>query len=60
MVQALAGNTTAAELPYLEGEYILKFRDDGGRFCAGETSVIIELPDNQAPLNHTDKKRRYR
>ena len=50
LIQALAGNTTAAELPYLEGEYILKFRDDGGRFCAGETSVIIELPDNQAPL----------
>ena len=50
LIQALAGNTTAAEVPYLEGEYILKFRDDGGRFCAGETSVIIELPDNQAPL----------
>ena len=50
LIQALAGNTTAAEVPYLEGEYILKFRDDGGRFCPGETSVIIELPDNQAPL----------
>jgi len=50
LIQALAGNTTAAEVPYLEGEYILKFRDDGGRFCSGETSVIIELPDNQAPL----------
>ena len=50
LIQALAGNTTSAEVPYLEGEYILKFRDDGGRFCSGETSVIIELPDNQAPL----------
>ena len=50
LIQALAGNTTTAEVPYLEGEYILKFQDDGGRFCAGETSVIIELPDNQAPL----------
>ncbi len=50
LIQALAGNTTTAEVPYLEGEYILKFRDDGGRFSAGETSVIIDLPDNLAPL----------
>jgi predicted phage tail protein len=50
LIQALAGNTTTAEVPYLEGEYILKFQDDGGRLCAGETSVIIDLPDNLAPL----------
>ena len=50
LIQALSGATTSAEVPYLEGEYILKFQDDGGRFCAGETSVIIDLPDNQAPL----------
>ena len=50
LIQALSGATTSAEVPYLEGEYILKFQDDGGRFCAGETSVILELPDNQAPL----------
>jgi len=50
LIEALAGNSTSADVPYLEGEYILKFRDDGDRFCAGETSVIIDLPDNQAPL----------
>jgi len=50
LIEALAGNTTTAEVPYLEGEYILKFQDDGGRFSAGETSVIIDLPDNLAPL----------
>ena len=50
LVEALAGNTTTAEVPYLEGEYILKFQDDGGRFSAGEASVIIDLPDNLAPL----------
>jgi len=50
LIEALAGNTTTAEVPYLEGEYILKFRDDGNRFSPGETSVIIDLPDNQAPL----------
>ena len=50
LIQALAGNTTFADVPYLEGEYILKFQDDGGRFSAGETSVILDLPDNLAPL----------
>ncbi len=50
LIQALAGNTTTAEVPYLEGEYILKFRDDGGRFSAGEASVVFDLPDNLAPL----------
>ena len=52
LIQALAGNTTTAEVPYLEGEYILKFQDDGGRFSAGEASVVIDLPDtnNLAPL----------
>ena len=30
LIEALAGNTTTAEVPYLEGEYILKFQDDGG------------------------------
>ena len=46
LIEALAGNTTQAEVPYLEGEYILKFQDDGGRFSAGEASVILDLPDN--------------
>ena len=50
LIQALAGNTTSAVVPYLDGEYILKFQDDGGRFCTGETSVILDLPDNLAPL----------
>ena len=50
LISALAGNTTTAEVPYLEGEYILKFQDDGGRFSSGETSVILDLPDNLAPL----------
>ena len=50
LIQALPGNSTFADVPYLEGEYILKFQDDGGRFSAGETSVTIDLPDNLAPL----------
>ena len=45
LVQALAGNTSEAIVPALEGEYILKFQDDGGRFSSGETSVVIDIPD---------------
>jgi len=47
LIQALAGNTTSAEIPILEGEVILKTQDDGGRFSVGETSVIIDLPEAQ-------------
>ena len=45
LVNALAGNTSEAIVPALDGEYILKFQDDGGRFSSGETSVIIDIPD---------------
>ena len=45
LITALAGNTTDAVVPSLEGEYILKFQDDGGRFSQGETSIIMDLPD---------------
>ena len=45
LVTALSGNTTEAVVPSLEGEYILKFQDDGGRFSVGETSVVMDLPD---------------
>ena len=50
LVKAIPGNSTFADVPYLEGEYILKAQDDGGRFSVGETSVILDLPDNLAPL----------
>ena len=45
LVTALAGNTTEAIVPNLEGEYILKFQDDNGNFSTGETSIIVDLPD---------------
>ncbi len=45
LVEALSGNTTEAVVPNLEGEYILKFRDDQGTFSQGETSIILDAPD---------------
>ena len=41
----MAGNTTEAVVPSIEGEYILKFRDDQGIFSTGETSIILDAPD---------------
>jgi len=41
----VAGNSTTVDVALLEGEYILKFQDDGGRFSNGEASVVIDLPD---------------
>ena len=50
LIDALPGNSTQAVVPFLEGEYILKFQDDGGRFSKGETSIVIDLPDNTSQL----------
>ena len=41
----LSGNVTEATVPnIINGEYILKFRDDGGRLSANEASVIFTTP----------------
>ena len=42
----LSGNVSESIVPNIvEGEYILKFKDDGGRLSAGETSVLVTSPD---------------
>ena len=42
VIPALPGNVSESIVPNIvTGEYILKFRDDGGRLSAGETSVIV-------------------
>ncbi len=45
LIPALSGNISETLIPAVAGEVILKFRDDGGRLSAGETSVIIDTPD---------------
>ena len=44
LIEALSGNTTEAVVPAKSGEYVLKFRDLGGRFSDGEASVILTIP----------------
>ena len=50
LIPALAGNSTFAVVPALEGEYILKARDDTGNFSTGETSVVLDIPEEIKPL----------
>ena len=50
LIEALAGNTTEATVPRLEGEYLLRFADDSGNLSASSTSIIVDLPDTQGSL----------
>ena len=51
VIPALPGNVSESIVPNIvTGEYILKFRDDGGRLSSGETSVIVTSPDPQPKL----------
>jgi len=46
VVPALPGSISETIVPNIvSGEYILKFRDDGGRLSSGEASVIVNSPD---------------
>jgi len=50
IIPALPGNVSETLVPAVDGEYILKFRDDGGRLSSGETSVVVVAPDPQPKL----------
>ena len=57
LITAIAGSSTDVAVPLLEGEYIVKFADDGGRFSPDDTSVIVDLPDALGKLlvkNHRE------
>jgi len=45
LITAIAGNSTEAVVSLLEGEYIVKFADDGGRLSPTDSSVIVSQPD---------------
>ena len=57
LITAIAGSSTDVVVPLLEGEYVVKFADDGGRFSADDTSVIVDQPDALGKLlvkNHRE------
>ena len=51
LITAVAGSSTSAKIPLVEGEVLVKFADDGGRQSTNETSIIIDLPDSQGKLS---------
>jgi hypothetical protein len=47
LIAAVAGSATEATVPLLEGEYLVKFEDDGLRKSATETSIVVDQPVSQ-------------
>lgn len=47
VIASVAGAATEAIVPLLEGEYLVKFEDDGGRRSATEASIIVDQPAAQ-------------
>lgn len=45
IIPRLPGSVSETLVPAIDGEYILKFRDDGGRLSSGEASVVVTNPD---------------
>ena len=57
LINAIAGASTDVVVPLLEGEYIVKFADDGGRLSPADTSVLVDLIDPVGKLlvkNHRE------
>ena len=44
-IDKLAGNSTQITVPYIEGEYLVRFEDDTGNLSTSSASIIIDLPD---------------
>ena len=44
IVPAASGNQTQKQVPLLEGTYLLKFEDDGGRRSLNATLIVADLP----------------
>ena len=49
-IDKLAGNSTQITVPYVEGEYLVRFQDDTGNVSTSSASIIIDLPDSLGAL----------
>lgn len=47
IVSAAAGGQTQKQVPLLEGTYLVKFEDDGGRRSLNAATVVVDLPTPQ-------------
>ena len=44
-IDKLSGNSTQVVVPYVEGEYLIRFEDDTGNLSKASSSIILDLPD---------------
>jgi len=45
LINAVAGSSSEAVVPLVEGEILVKFEDDGGRRSENAVSILVDLPD---------------
>ncbi|MEB3208202.1 MAG: phage tail protein [Synechococcus sp.] len=50
IVAAAAGSQTQKQVPLLEGTYLIKFEDDGGRRSLSAAAIVVDLPTPQPRL----------
>ena len=50
IIAAAAGSQTQKQIPLLDGTYLIKFEDDGGRRSLSAASVVVRLPAPQPRL----------
>tara|TARA_R100001509_G_scaffold47696_1_gene25846 strand:- start:4617 stop:7922 length:3306 start_codon:yes stop_codon:yes gene_type:complete len=50
LIPAVAGNSTEAIIPLVEGEILVKFEDDLGKRSINATSVLVDFPDTLGRL----------
>lgn len=50
IVSSAAGNQTQKQVPLLEGTFLIKFEDDGGRRSTNAASIVVDLPTPQPRL----------
>ena len=50
LIEAVAGNSTEAIIPLIEGEILAKFEDELGNESVNATSVLVDFPDTLGRL----------
>lgn len=50
IVTAASGSQTQKQVPLLEGTYLVKFEDDGGRRSLSPATIVVDLPTPQPRL----------
>tara|TARA_Y100000356_G_scaffold134614_1_gene144450 strand:+ start:870 stop:4379 length:3510 start_codon:yes stop_codon:yes gene_type:complete len=50
LLRSVAASTSFANLPLIEGEYLIKFQDEAGQRSANAAGAVISLPDDLPKL----------